>query len=333
MQPRGRLGALVVTAAAALVLGPASTALASTSGAEAQSIAQPDDLITAASWHGRAIQRPDRKRVQLQVPTSSTLVRQGAGLHRPGGSKAVRDVQRRLIALGYRPGPVDGAFGPRTHSAVAWFQIKHRMRPTGSVDGHTLNLLRYRTHALPRASAPAAATSPAPDAAPAAPTPKPDAAPVAPAPDPVTPSPSAPHRAAGAPHPDAAPATAQPDAAPTAAKPDPDRGNSSAFIVWVLAVLALQLVVLALIRNWPLIAPHLPDRARLAAYRRWLRIPSPTMLRKRIPPLPSVRVSKPNLLGLRVRKPDLANLRGRRPKPGRLSGRLPRRAQIVAVLL
>src|SRR3954470_6935959 len=191
MQPRGRLGALVVTAAAALVMGSASTALASTSGAEAQSPAQPAGLITAASWHGRAIQRPDRTRIQLQEPTSSTLIRQGAGLHNLAGSKDVPDVQRRLIALGYRPGPVDGAFGPRTHSAVAWFQIKHRLRPTGAVDGHTLNLLRYRTHGLPRASAPAPDAAPATrtpklDAAPAAPTPKPDAAPAAPAPDPVT---------------------------------------------------------------------------------------------------------------------------------------------------
>src|SRR3954447_18630919 len=108
MQPRGRIGALVVTAAAVLLLGPASTALARTSGAEAQSTARPADLIPDASWHGRPIQRPDQTRLDVQAPTGSSVIERGMGIGEPGGSDAVREIQKRLHALGYRPGPIDG---------------------------------------------------------------------------------------------------------------------------------------------------------------------------------------------------------------------------------
>ena len=54
-------------------------------------------------------------------------------MSRPGGSDRVREVQRRLIGLGYRPGPVDGLFGPRTRAATRWFQYKHGMALTGRV--------------------------------------------------------------------------------------------------------------------------------------------------------------------------------------------------------
>jgi peptidoglycan hydrolase-like protein with peptidoglycan-binding domain len=204
LQPRGRFGALVVTAAAVATLGFASPALASTSGVEAQSTVKPADLIPDASWHGRAIRRPDRTRTQLREPTGSVLLQQGAGLRRPGGSGAVREVQRRLLALGYRIGPADGAFGPRTRSSVAWFQIKHRLPATGAVDGATLGLLRFRTHGVPtrtvagadRSVGPPPAAAESPEAAPQArPVQAPPARPVqAPPARPV----QAPHRPARA---------------------------------------------------------------------------------------------------------------------------------------
>jgi peptidoglycan hydrolase-like protein with peptidoglycan-binding domain len=45
-----------------------------------------------------------------------------AGYAQPGGSSQVRAVQRRLRALGSRPGSVDGLYGPRTQAAVKRFQ-------------------------------------------------------------------------------------------------------------------------------------------------------------------------------------------------------------------
>jgi peptidoglycan hydrolase-like protein with peptidoglycan-binding domain len=46
----------------------------------------------------------------------------GAGYRQPGGTPQVRAVQRRLRALGLRPGPVDGLYGPRTRAAIERFQ-------------------------------------------------------------------------------------------------------------------------------------------------------------------------------------------------------------------
>jgi peptidoglycan hydrolase-like protein with peptidoglycan-binding domain len=46
----------------------------------------------------------------------------GAGYRQPGGRPQVRAVQRRLRALGLRPGPVDGLYGPRTRAAIERFQ-------------------------------------------------------------------------------------------------------------------------------------------------------------------------------------------------------------------
>ena len=64
----------------------------------------------------------------------------GTGAHRANGSARVREVQRRLSSLGYRPGPVDGIFGVRTRAAVAWFQVKHGFH----VDGRaTLAVVRH----------------------------------------------------------------------------------------------------------------------------------------------------------------------------------------------
>jgi peptidoglycan hydrolase-like protein with peptidoglycan-binding domain len=47
-----------------------------------------------------------------------------------------------LTRLGYRPGAVDGRFGPRTEAAVIDFQIKHGLRTTGVVGSRTLLDLR-----------------------------------------------------------------------------------------------------------------------------------------------------------------------------------------------
>src|SRR5918998_5614860 len=57
----------------------------------------------------------------------------GAGYGHPGGSPQVRDVQQRLRALGQRPGPVDGRYGPRTQAAIERFQRKAGQRPSGQL--------------------------------------------------------------------------------------------------------------------------------------------------------------------------------------------------------
>jgi peptidoglycan hydrolase-like protein with peptidoglycan-binding domain len=211
---------LVVTAAAVFVLGVASPALASTSGAEAQSSVRPADLLPDASWHGRPIQDPDAAPIEVRRTVASTVVGQGAGFGHSGGSDAVRDIQRRLLALGYQPGPVDGAFGPRTRSSVAWFQLKHRLPATGAVDGTTLTALRSRTPAVASFTVPTSSPTVA-----AEPEPAPVAAP---------------------PRPEAEfPPARRPEPAPMQAAPRPDAARAAPDVPLSLLALALGLALAA----------------------------------------------------------------------------------------
>jgi peptidoglycan hydrolase-like protein with peptidoglycan-binding domain/DNA invertase Pin-like site-specific DNA recombinase len=129
------------------------------------------DAIASAGWHGRAIQKP---RPRQAVPTttmwpkgwSAGPVGPGTGYVRPGGSDRVREVQRTLVQLGYRPGPVDGLFGPRTRAATLWFQYKHGLPTTGRVNRPTLTVLQARGDGEPlrireRSRSTGSATSPA----------------------------------------------------------------------------------------------------------------------------------------------------------------------------
>ena len=59
----------------------------------------------------------------------------------------MREVQRRLHRLGYRPGPIDGLFGPLTAPSVAWFQVKHGHAVNGRATLATVGHLRARTGA------------------------------------------------------------------------------------------------------------------------------------------------------------------------------------------
>ena len=108
-------------------------------------------LIPAAGWHGRAIENTHRHAGAAADRSlrgwSAGPVAFGAGYHRPGGSDRVREVQRRLHRLGYRPGPIDGLFGPLTRSSVAWFQVKHGLPVNGRATLATVRHLRARTGA------------------------------------------------------------------------------------------------------------------------------------------------------------------------------------------
>ncbi len=57
-------------------------------------------------------------------------------------SSFIRQVQTRLKARGYDPGPVDGVLGYRTRNAIRRFQNDHNLSPTGEVDERVLRLLQ-----------------------------------------------------------------------------------------------------------------------------------------------------------------------------------------------
>lgn len=54
----------------------------------------------------------------------------------------VMSAQRLLTRLGYDPGPIDGAPGPRTRAAVRAFQVDHRLPTDGAVSAALLPRLR-----------------------------------------------------------------------------------------------------------------------------------------------------------------------------------------------
>ena len=75
---------------------------------------------------------------------SAGLLRRGAGYGTDNGSTAVHGLQLRLRRLGFRPGPIDGLFGPLTEGAVERFQIARGLASDGVVGPDT------RKRLLPR---------------------------------------------------------------------------------------------------------------------------------------------------------------------------------------
>jgi peptidoglycan hydrolase-like protein with peptidoglycan-binding domain/DNA invertase Pin-like site-specific DNA recombinase len=80
-----------------------------------------------------------------------TPLQLGAGYGAAGASGRVRALQRELRSLGWRPGPVDGLFGPRTQSAVMRFQQAAGLDADGIVGPRTRHAFRVaRKHVLRR---------------------------------------------------------------------------------------------------------------------------------------------------------------------------------------
>jgi cellulose synthase (UDP-forming) len=108
-------------------------------GLRVDGIAGPQTLIEINHrWPGvraRASSAPIRARAALGL---------GAGFARPGGSRRVGELQRALRNRGYRPGPVDGLYGPLTERAVSRYQRRHGLSVDGVVGPETLRELRCR---------------------------------------------------------------------------------------------------------------------------------------------------------------------------------------------
>jgi DNA invertase Pin-like site-specific DNA recombinase len=165
-------GALVVTAAAALILGSASPALAQ-GGSAGRGSASPDEAkpLASAGWHGEPIRRPYGPRNSSNAATAQRpghpAMRLGAGSGYLDGSAQVRRLQRMLLGRGYECGSADGWFGPRTQASVQWFQTKHGLPPTGVADAETLRILRFRAGLPTGAGSPATTSVPVITAPPA----------------------------------------------------------------------------------------------------------------------------------------------------------------------
>jgi hypothetical protein len=53
----------------------------------------------------------------------------------------VTKVQKRLIELGYDPGPVDGCMGPKTTEAIRAYQSDNQMSPSGDITSELVESL------------------------------------------------------------------------------------------------------------------------------------------------------------------------------------------------
>jgi peptidoglycan hydrolase-like protein with peptidoglycan-binding domain len=142
------LGPLAVATllAAMLVMAPRVLAKAPPAPSAAGS------LLAQASWHGRLIVHPRKQNAPRAAQPAITSIdgwsagaaRLGLGFVRHSGSERVREVQQLLVRIGYRPGRIDGRFGPRTRAAVMAFQYKHGFVQSGVVGSRTLTALRVR---------------------------------------------------------------------------------------------------------------------------------------------------------------------------------------------
>ncbi len=50
-----------------------------------------------------------------------------------GDRRAIRTIQRQIVDLGYKPGPIDGVIGSRTRSAIRCFEESAGIEKTGAI--------------------------------------------------------------------------------------------------------------------------------------------------------------------------------------------------------
>jgi peptidoglycan hydrolase-like protein with peptidoglycan-binding domain len=116
------------------------------SGLAAAALAATFTLSLAGTSLGAAGNQPRAQDDAQGQPLSSPVLSPGAGYGVQGGSRPVRQLQRRLRGDGYLAGPVDGLYGPRTATAVRLFQRANGLVPDGVVGPKTLSAASPRGH-------------------------------------------------------------------------------------------------------------------------------------------------------------------------------------------
>ena len=93
----------------------------------------------------------DPEAVNLGEPIWKRFATTPAG-EASGGAKTsnmVAATQANLIRLGYRPGPVDGQYGPRTSAAIQQYQRDHGLPDDGKISGQVALDIEDQAAGLP----------------------------------------------------------------------------------------------------------------------------------------------------------------------------------------
>ena len=77
---------------------------------------------------------------QLQFNPSVMAVKMKTLYKSKFGDPAVRELQRRLAKLGYKPGNADGKTGAKTRKAIRWFQAAHGLTVDGRFSDQLLSM-------------------------------------------------------------------------------------------------------------------------------------------------------------------------------------------------
>ncbi|MFZ0376463.1 MAG: peptidoglycan-binding protein [Solirubrobacteraceae bacterium] len=101
-------------------------------------------VIRFQAAHGLVADGIDGPSTTAALASAKLLLYPGDG-YVPGGSGPVRALQRHLAAAGFRPGPIDGRYGPLTERAVIRFQTAHHLHVDGIAGPQTLGQLRRGT--------------------------------------------------------------------------------------------------------------------------------------------------------------------------------------------
>jgi murein L,D-transpeptidase YcbB/YkuD len=89
---------------------------------------------------------------------------QKGALHKPLDQAQMRQIEERLKAAGFDPGPVDGAFTAETDKALRDYQRKHALRVVGLLGEETYKALmsaQAQTPGVSSGKSPGGATTPA----------------------------------------------------------------------------------------------------------------------------------------------------------------------------
>jgi peptidoglycan hydrolase-like protein with peptidoglycan-binding domain len=102
------------------------------------------DIFDTGSFTDTAIVEPPPAEPPAEPPAAAPIVLQvtpGQPIGPQSPAEDVAELQRALLALGYKVGKADGIYGAKTRKAVVKFQKAHKVKADGLVGPKTARLM------------------------------------------------------------------------------------------------------------------------------------------------------------------------------------------------